>query len=77
MSFQEEAFLAKFAGGAAEASVLVAGEIRAAWEARLGRPVHKSTLYTELRQIRRNSVPCQGDSLHWPAGPIPFDFPGP
>jgi transposase len=51
MSFrEEEAFLAEFAGGAAEASVLAAGEIRAAWEARLGRPVHKSTLYRMLER---------------------------
>jgi transposase len=51
MSFrEEEAFLAGFSAAAAEASVLVAGETRAAWEARLGRAVHKSTLYRMLKR---------------------------
>jgi transposase len=51
MSFQEEeSFLAEFRGPAAEASVLVAGEIKAAWEARLGREVHRSTVYRMLKR---------------------------
>jgi transposase len=51
MTFQEEeTFLAEFNAAAAEASVLVAGEIKAAWEARLGRTVHKSTLYRMLKR---------------------------
>jgi transposase len=51
MSFQEEeAFLAEFNGPAAEASVLAAGETKAAWEARLGRTVHRSTLYRMLKR---------------------------
>jgi transposase len=51
MSFQEEgAFLAEFSAAAAEASVVAAGGIKAAWEARLGRTVHKSTLCRMLKR---------------------------
>jgi transposase len=50
MSFQDEAFLAEFRGPAAEASVLVAGEIKAAWEARLGRGARRSTVYRMLKR---------------------------
>jgi transposase len=42
---EEEEFLAGFLGAAADASVLVAGEIKAALEERLGREVHETTVY--------------------------------
>jgi transposase len=40
-------------------------------------PPYSPELIPSCVQNDRNSVPCQGDSLHWPCGPIPFDFPGP
>jgi len=57
MTFQEEeAFLDGFR--AAAASVLVVGDIKAAWEGRLGRTVHKTTVYRMLgRHGWRKVVP--------------------
>jgi len=62
MTFQEEeGFLAGFVGAAEGASVLVAGEIKAAWEARLGRAVHRTTVYRMLRRHGwRKVVPRPG-----------------
>ena len=51
MSFEEEgAFLEPFREAAENGSVLVAAEIKAAWEERLGRPVHAATLYRMLKR---------------------------
>jgi transposase len=51
MTFQEEeAFLDGFRAAAATASVLVVGDIKAAWEERLGRTVHKTTVYRMLER---------------------------
>jgi len=51
MTFQEEeAFLGKFIGAAENASLLVAREIKAAWEKQLGCTVHKTTLYRMLKR---------------------------
>jgi transposase len=47
---EEREFLDGFLGAARDASVLVAGEIKAALEARLGRGVHKTTVYRMLRR---------------------------
>jgi transposase len=51
MAPEEEAeFLGGFLGAAADASVLVAGEIKAALEGRLGREVHETTVYRMLKR---------------------------
>jgi transposase len=51
MSFEEEeALLSGLEKAAKDGSMLVAAEIKAAWEAKLGRPVHKTTLYRMLKR---------------------------
>ena len=47
---EEKSFLASFECVAKSGSMLVAGEIKAALEKRLGRPVHKTTVYRILRR---------------------------
>ncbi|MDR2697515.1 MAG: winged helix-turn-helix domain-containing protein [Holophagales bacterium] len=51
MTVGEEAeFLGGFLKAAGDASVLVAGEIKAVLEARLGRKVHETTVYRMLKR---------------------------
>jgi transposase len=57
---EEAAFLEGFVKEAKDASVLVANEIKAAWEKELGRTVHKTTLYRMLKRHGwRKVVPRQ------------------
>lgn len=51
MTFEEaEAFLATFRKGAEDGAVLVVGDIKAALEKKLGREVHKTTVYRMLKR---------------------------
>ncbi|MCL1908210.1 MAG: winged helix-turn-helix domain-containing protein [Holophagaceae bacterium] len=51
MAFEEEAeFLKSFVEKAADASMLVANEVKAALEAKLGQRVHKTTVYRILKR---------------------------
>jgi transposase len=57
MPFEEaEAFLAGFGKDAEAGAVLVAGDIKAALEARLGRRVHKTTVYRMLKRHKWRKV---------------------
>jgi transposase len=47
---EETEFIGGFLGAAGDASVLVAGEIKAALEGRLGREVHETTVYRMLKR---------------------------
>jgi transposase len=59
MSFEEaEAFLSSFEKDAEDGAVLVANDIKAALEEKLGRRVHKTTVYRMLkRHTWRKVVP--------------------
>ena len=57
MAFEEEAeFLKSFVEKAADASMLVANEVKAALEAKLGRGVHKTTVYRMLKRHKWRKV---------------------